>query len=91
MLEPLTALSLAGNVIQLVQYTGQLAIQAREIRSSGSSKVLRDVRTITYDLLKQIETTKKIFGDDNSVRNVRNDEDQVRFGTAAIRTQALVS
>lgn len=86
MLDPLTALSLAGNVIQLVQYTGQLATQAREIRSSGSSKVLRDVRTITFDLVKQIETTKKIFGDDNSVRNVRNEEDQVRFGTAVIGT-----
>jgi hypothetical protein len=91
MLDPLTALSLAGNVIQLVQYTGQLATQAREIRSSGSSKVLRDVRTITFDLIKQIETTKKIFGDDNSVRNVRNEEDQVRFGTAVIGTQAPVS
>jgi hypothetical protein len=86
MLDPLIALSLAGNVIQLVQFTVRLATQAREIRSSGSSRVVRDVRTITYDLLKQIETTKKIFGDDDSAQTVRNEEDQVRFGTAAIRT-----
>jgi len=77
MLDPLTALGLAGNVIQIVQFTGQLATQAREIRSTGSSRVLRDVRTITYDLLKQIETTKKIFGADDSEQTVRNEEDQV--------------
>jgi len=84
MLDPLTALSLAGNVIQLVQFTGQLAAQAREIRATGSSRILRDVRTITYDLLKQIETTKKIFADDDSVQTVRTEEDQVCTVTTAM-------
>jgi hypothetical protein len=61
-----------------------LAAQAREIRATGSSRILRDVRTITYDLLKQIETTKKIFADDDSVQTVRTEEGQVWTVTTAM-------
>jgi len=77
MLDPISALSLAGTIIQLVQFTGQLASTAREIHSTGSSRVARDARAITDDLLKQINTTRKIFGENEFIHTVRNEEEQV--------------
>ena len=53
MLEPLLALSLAGNVIQIVQFSAQLASKAREVRKSGVFAANVELRHVTIDLLAQ--------------------------------------
>lgn len=77
MLDPLTALGLAGNVIQIVQFAAQLKTQAQEIRSDGRSRIIREARTIVYDLLKQLERLKKLFEIDGAIHTARLEEDQV--------------
>ncbi|KAE8440344.1 hypothetical protein EG329_008460 [Mollisiaceae sp. DMI_Dod_QoI] len=53
MLEALVAIGLAGNVIQFVQYAGEMISQAKAIRKSGSPSSLPDLRKLTESLTKQ--------------------------------------
>ncbi|KUJ11274.1 uncharacterized protein LY89DRAFT_674608 [Mollisia scopiformis] len=53
MLEALVAIGLAGNVIQFVQYAGEMISQANAIRKSGSPSSLPDLRKLTESLTKQ--------------------------------------
>ncbi|TAQ87101.1 hypothetical protein B7494_g4578 [Chlorociboria aeruginascens] len=53
MLEALVAVSLAGNVVQFLQYAGELISQTKAIRRSGGPSSLPDLRKLTESLSKQ--------------------------------------
>ncbi|KAF4624989.1 hypothetical protein G7Y89_g13181 [Cudoniella acicularis] len=53
MLEALVAFGLAGNIVQFVQYAGELISQANDIRKKGGPSSLHDLRKLTDTLTKQ--------------------------------------
>lgn len=59
--DPLTALSLAGNIIQLVQFTGQLSSFAQEVRSTGGVRGVLELRSATISLLKGLSGLKEVI------------------------------
>lgn len=55
MLEALVALGLAGNVIQLVQFSADLVKQTVEIRRGGDSPPLLELKHVTANSVQQAE------------------------------------
>ena len=57
MLDPFTAVSLAGNIVQFVQFGCHLVARAHELHTSksGASKEILEVETVTARLLETIE------------------------------------
>ena len=57
MLEPLTAISLAGNVVQFVQFGYNLVAKTHEIYTSRSGELKEDLETetVTTRILQSIE------------------------------------
>lgn len=51
MLDPFTALSLAGNIVQFVDFSSKLVNEASEIYRSGSTKANDELETVTNDLI----------------------------------------
>lgn len=77
MLDPLTALGLAGNVVQLVQFCAQLLSHAREISSTGGLRETLELRNITVDTTKQVGLVKRSLNSDTPHDTAHTAEDQV--------------
>lgn len=52
-MEALVAVGLAGNVVQFVQFFGQLVSLANEIKRKGAPSSLLDLRKVAQDLAQQ--------------------------------------
>lgn len=55
MLEPLIALSVASNVLQLVQTTSQLSTRVYEIWNQGAPASIAELRAVTQRAIDQAE------------------------------------
>jgi hypothetical protein len=78
MLDPFTALGLAGNVAQLVELTGKLLSQARELRGTGTVRSANQIRDLTIDILKQIQAFRKSVKDEDQEGSTPGEDNQVR-------------
>lgn len=76
MLEALVAVSLAGNVVQFVQFAGELISQTITIRKNGGPSSLSELKKLTESLRNQacVITTHLEAG---AVNQVLAQEDQV--------------
>jgi len=52
-MEALVAVGLAGNVVQFVQFSGQLISLAKEIKKRGAASSLLDLRKVAQNLTQQ--------------------------------------
>jgi hypothetical protein len=52
-MEALLAVGLAGNVVQFVQFAGELISEARSIMKNGSPKSIPELRHLSETLTKQ--------------------------------------
>jgi hypothetical protein len=52
-MEALLAVGLAGNVVQFVQFSGQLISLAKEIKKRGAASSLLDLRKVAQNLTQQ--------------------------------------
>jgi hypothetical protein len=52
-MEALVAMGLAGNVVQFVQFSGQLISLAKEIKKKGAPSSLIDLRKVAQNLAQQ--------------------------------------
>lgn len=61
MLDPLTALSLAGNLIQFIDFSSKLVTKGREIYRSadGASRENLEIEVVTADFSKVVQTLMK--------------------------------
>jgi hypothetical protein len=75
-MEALVAVGLAGNVVQFVQFSGQLISEAAEIRQRGRPQSLSHLRKLVEDLTKQDGIIKTHLGVSSTAHN---EEDQVSF------------
>lgn len=57
-LHPLTALGLAGNVLQIVHFTRSLASQLKQIQSSGDLEFANNLQSQVGDLKRQVLRVK---------------------------------
>jgi hypothetical protein len=55
MLDPLLTLSLASNVLQIVQFTSQLGKQIHEVRNQGTPASISQLRLVTQSAISQAE------------------------------------
>ena len=58
MLDPLTALSLAGNVVQLVDFSAKVVSESRQIYQVGSVIQNDELEIISNDLLVLLKTVQ---------------------------------
>ncbi|KAH6951184.1 hypothetical protein BKA56DRAFT_711885 [Ilyonectria sp. MPI-CAGE-AT-0026] len=58
-MEALVAIGLSGNVVQFVQFAGQLISETNSIRQNGSPSSLPDLRNLTDSLTKQADAIHK--------------------------------
>jgi hypothetical protein len=65
-MDPLTAISLAGNVVQFIDFGCKILSKAREIQRNGSVQGYGDLQAVTIDLEKHITTLQ------DGLSNVRN-------------------
>jgi hypothetical protein len=52
-MEALIAIGLGGNVVQFVQFSGQLISLAKEIKKKGAPSSLVDLRKVAQNLIQQ--------------------------------------
>jgi hypothetical protein len=52
-MEALVAIGLGGNVVQFVQFSGQLISLAKEIKKKGAPSSLVDLRKVAQNLIQQ--------------------------------------
>ena len=52
-MEALVAVGLAGNVVQFVQFSGELLSLAKEIKEKGTPSSLLDLRKVAQNLAEQ--------------------------------------
>jgi len=82
MLEPLAAMGLAGNIIQLVQFSVQLVEKAREIRQRGYLGTGIEIRMMTKSTLKQLERIRELLVEDGKEDTAQAEEDKVGFASS---------
>ncbi len=60
MLDPMTSISLAGNIVQFVDFSGKIILKVRELKSSasGSSHELFNTEIVAKDLLELSQSLK---------------------------------
>jgi hypothetical protein len=80
-MEALVAVGLAGNVVQFVQFTGELISETNSIRRTGSPSSLPDLRRLSEDLIQQADTIHKCLKASNASLA---QEDQVNLPTSNV-------
>lgn len=75
-MEALVAVGLAGNVVQFVQFSGQLIAEASRIRKSGTPSSLPDLRNLSHALMAQADTIYRCLKSNSATLA---EEDQVGF------------
>jgi hypothetical protein len=80
-MEALVALGVAGNVVQFVQFAGQLISELNEIRKEGSPKSLRTLHQISKNVTKQAEVIEARLK--AQIHTLSSQEDQVGRKTAS--------
>jgi hypothetical protein len=78
-MEALVALSLAGNVVQFIQFSGSLISEFRSIRKNGTPDSLPELKKMVADLNAQADTIHVALLSDleRSGRTKLRNEDQV--------------
>jgi hypothetical protein len=84
MLEALVAVGLAGNVVQFIQFAGELITETKVIRRAGHPSRLPDLRKLTDSLIKQADIIhthlQANIGNQTTGANLaRRQEDEVRM------------
>ena len=76
LLDPLSALSLAGTVVQFVDFTIKVMAKGREIynSTSGSLAVNEELEIVTNDLLRLTERLKESTHPETQIRTLSMDE-----------------
>lgn len=75
-MDPLTALGLAANAIQFVEFTSQLLSTAQEIHHAGASNAVLDLELISNDM-SRLDTNLKEALDGQSESDALQEDDQV--------------
>lgn len=79
MLDPLTALGVASNVVQLADFSLGLFRDAKEIHSRGSSVEVRNLKILNSDLVNLNQTLKDRRKAGITLRDALTEEEQVRI------------
>ena len=76
LLDPLSALSLAGTVVQFVDFTIKVMTKGREIynSTSGSLAVNEELEIVTNDLLRLTERLKESTHPETQIKTLSMDE-----------------
>jgi hypothetical protein len=80
MLTPLIAFGLFGNIVQLVQFSKDLNLEAHEIQATGSSRSQDELSHLIWDAFEQIGQIKVLFADtlERQKKHDSNSPNQVR-------------
>jgi hypothetical protein len=76
-MEALAAVALAGNVLQFVQFSGQLITDLSSIRTTGHVKALPPLKSLAEELVKQASILQ-VRLEANAAVQALSQEDQVR-------------
>ena len=79
MLDPITALGVAGNVVQFVDFGVNLLTRGFEIRQTGSTRGNDKLEALTRDLINLSDNLKTVHLSDAGGSVNLNDDEQVLF------------
>jgi hypothetical protein len=78
MLDPLTALSVAGTIVQFVDFSASLISKGQAIHRKGSTVQNNELETVTKDLLDITRTLQVSLPQDTSLAHSLSKDEQVR-------------
>ena len=78
-MESLATLGLVGSVVQLVQFSAQLASLFRELASSGSLTTVQELVDVTAHILDQTHNIRHSLRLDHIASAPRCDEEKVQL------------
>jgi hypothetical protein len=84
MLDPFTALSLAGNIIQFVDLGRSILVKSLEIYRSGSTEASRQLEIVTKDLKALTREIDKEASQCPISDGSLSTEDQVSYATSKV-------
>ena len=84
MLDPFTALSLAGNIIQFVDLGRSVLVKSLEIYRSGSTEASRQLEIVTKDLTALTSEIDKEASQCSISDESLSTEDQVSYATSKV-------
>jgi hypothetical protein len=80
-MESLAALGLVGNVVQLVQFSAQIASLFRELASSGSLTTVKELEDVTAHLLDQTHSIRQSLRLERTAPAPQSDEEKVQLSS----------
>lgn len=84
MLDPFTAVSLAGNILQFVNLGHPILVKSREICRSGSTEASRQLEIVTKDLTALTHEIDKETSQCSISKGSLSTEDQVSYVTSKV-------
>ncbi len=88
MLDPLSAIGLAGNIVQFVDFGLDILTEATEIRRKGSSVKVAHLQKVTSDLVQIATSLRKPAGPGPDVSSGLQEEEEVHSSMAHAEVSA---